>query len=91
MLAGITRQAEAFGAIISHGKVDYLAKTENGFSVTIGTSTLETRTVILATGVSNHRPTMPPEMHDEALARAVLRYCPICDGYEAKGMNIAFL
>lgn len=91
LLAGMARQAEVFGAVVCHGKVDCLAKTENGFSVTIGASTLEARTVILATGVFNHRPTMPPEMHDDALARALLRYCPICDGYEAKGMNIAVL
>jgi thioredoxin reductase (NADPH) len=91
LLAGMARQAEAFGAIISPGKVDRVAETQNGFSVTIGTSTLEARTVILATGVFNHRPTMPPEMHDDALARTLLRYCPICDGYEAKGMNIAVL
>jgi thioredoxin reductase (NADPH) len=91
LLTGMARQAEAFGAIISHGEVDCLAKTENGFSVTVGSLTLEARTVILATGVFNHRPTMPPEMHDDALARTLLRYCPICDGYEAKGMNIAVL
>lgn len=91
LLAGMTRQAEAFGAIIRHGEVDCLTQTEIGFSVTVGSSTLEARTVILATGVFNHRPTMPPEMHDDALARTLLRYCPICDGYEARGMNIAVL
>ena len=91
LLAAMTQQAETFGAIIRHGKVDRLTQTKDGFSVGIGQSTLEARTVILATGVFNHRPKMPTEMHDAALARTLLRYCPICDGFEAQGMNIAVL
>lgn len=91
LLAGMTKQAEAFGAIVRHGMVDHLVETKEGFAVTIGASTLKSRTVILATGVFNHRPMMPPEVHDDALARALLRYCPICDGFEARGMNIAVL
>ena len=91
LLAGMARQAESFGATIRPGRVDCLVQTKDGFSVRIGAATIDARTVILATGVFNHRPTMPPEIHDDALARALLRYCPICDGYEAKGLNIAVL
>jgi thioredoxin reductase (NADPH) len=91
LLANMVQQAESFGATIRPGKVDCLVQTKDGFSVGIGAATIEARTVILATGVFNHRPTMPPEIHDDALARALLRYCPICDGYEAKGLNIAVL
>lgn len=91
LLAGMTKQAEGFGTIVRHGTVDRLTQKEVGFSVNMGGSTLEAQAVILATGVFNHRPKMSIEMHDDALARALLRYCPICDGYEAKGMNIAVL
>jgi thioredoxin reductase (NADPH) len=91
LLAGMTKQAEGFGAIVRHGTVDRLTQTKVGFSVEIGGTLLEAQTVILATGVFNHRPKMPTEMHDDALARALLRYCPICDGFEAKSMNIAVL
>ncbi|WP_296744657.1 NAD(P)/FAD-dependent oxidoreductase [Mesorhizobium sp.] len=91
LLAGMTRQAETYGAIVRHGTVDRLALTEDGFSVGLGASMLAARTVVMATGVFNHRPIMPDKMHDDALARALLRYCPICDGFEAKGMKIAVL
>ena len=40
------------------------------------------RSVLLATGVTNRRPPMDEELHDDALARGLIRYCPICDGYE---------
>jgi thioredoxin reductase (NADPH) len=34
---------------------------------------------------------MPQASHDAALARGLIRYCPVCDAYEAKGANIAVL
>ena len=37
--------------------------------------------VLLATGVTNRRPPMDEALHDDALARGLIRYCPICDGY----------
>jgi thioredoxin reductase (NADPH) len=32
---------------------------------------------------------MPREEHDAALARGLIRYCPICDGYEVTDRRIA--
>ena len=43
------------------------------------------RTVLFATGVDNRRPEMDEAVHREALAAGQLRYCPICDGWEAGG------
>ena len=91
LLANMTQQAETFGAVVRHGTVDHLTRTEDGFSVRMGAQTLKARTVIMATGVFNHRPIMSPEMHEDALSRTLIRYCPICDGFEAKGMKIAVL
>jgi thioredoxin reductase (NADPH) len=34
---------------------------------------------------------MPAEIHDEALSGGQLRYCPVCDGYEASGQRIAVI
>jgi thioredoxin reductase (NADPH) len=34
---------------------------------------------------------MPAEIHDKALSRGQLRYCPVCDGYEASGQRIAVI
>ena len=50
------------------------------------------RTVLLATGVVNHRPkSLPNDVHDAALARGLLRYCPICDGYEVTDKRVGVI
>lgn len=47
--------------------------------------------MLLATGVVNHRPPLDAATHDHAVAAGLLRYCPICDGYEQSGKRIAVL
>ena len=47
--------------------------------------------VLLATGVTNRRPPMDEELHDDALARGLIRYCPICDGYEVTDKKIGVI
>ena len=49
------------------------------------------RTVLLATGVTNRRPPMDEGLHDEALARGLIRYCPICDGYEVTDRKVGVI
>ena len=49
------------------------------------------RAVLLATGVRNRRPDMDEELHDEALARGLIRYCPICDGYEVTDKKVGVI
>jgi thioredoxin reductase (NADPH) len=34
---------------------------------------------------------MPASIHDAALARGLLRYCPICDGYEITDLPVAVI
>ena len=47
--------------------------------------------VLLATGVTNRRPPMDEELHDDALARGLVRYCPICDGYEVTDKKVGVI
>lgn len=47
------------------------------------------RTVILATGVVDVEPDIPDVK--SAVARGCVRYCPICDGYEAIGKRVGVL
>jgi len=76
------RQALGSGAEVVHGWVVRLSPADSGFSVETTSGPLETRTVLLATGVTNHRPAMEPDLHQAALATGRLRYCPVCDGFE---------
>ena len=57
----------------------------------LGLGPREARTVLLATGVTNRRPPMDEELHDEALARGLIRYCPICDGYEVTDKKVGVI
>ena len=75
-------QAQKYGAAIVAGRVTRLDRIDEGFKAEWGEGSVVARKVLLATGVTNRRPPMDEELHDEALARGLIRYCPICDGYE---------
>lgn len=91
LLARMREQAQRFGAELLEASVTRLAVGVNGLEVVMGAVALETRAVLLATGVVNRRPDMPQTIHSAALARGLLRYCPICDGYEVTDKRIAVL
>ncbi len=84
-------QAQKYGARIERDYVTRLDKTEQGFCAAWGSGSVETKTVLLATGVKNRRPPMDEELHDEALARGLIRYCPICDGYEVTDKKVGVM
>jgi thioredoxin reductase (NADPH) len=90
LLRRMHEQARKYGAIREEKKVEHLAKTGEAFVVGTDSGTYRARSVLLATGVINHRPaSLPNDIHDEALARGLLRYCPVCDGYEVTDRRIA--
>ena len=41
--------------------------------------------------VTNRRPPIDEDLHDEALARGLIRYCPICDGYEVTDKRVGII
>jgi thioredoxin reductase (NADPH) len=85
-------QARRYGARIEAGTVTRLERQDDGlFIAEWGTGPVAARTVLLATGVSNRRPAMDEAEHDAALAEGLIRYCPICDGYEVTDRRVAVL
>jgi thioredoxin reductase (NADPH) len=82
LIARMKEQAQKYGTSIVTGRVTRLDRIEGGFRAEWGEGSVVARTVLLATGVTNRRPPMDEDLHDEALARGLIRYCPICDGYE---------
>ena len=83
------RQAEAYGAALSQGRIDAVEAEGDIFTARIGEERLSSRTVILATGVVETIPPAPGVA--EAIRRGVMRVCPICDGFEAQGRTVAVL
>ena len=92
LLGRLRRQAEGFGAPIVEGKVARVTprKGEGGYFEVRGEGFAHrARTVLLATGVRDNLPPLPGV--EAAIARGVVRICPICDAFEAKGRRIAVL
>ena len=86
-------QACKYGAKIETEFVTKLERDERTglFTATWGSGCATARTVLLATGISNRRPAMDEDLHDEALARGLVRYCPICDGYEITDKKVGVI
>ena len=91
LVARMTAQAQRYGASIVTGRVTRLDRVEGGFQAEWGEGSVTARTVLLATGVTNRRPPMDEELHDDALARGLIRYCPICDGYEVTDKKVGVI
>lgn len=91
LLARMRCHAERYGASIQTGTVHSVDRHTDGFCITTDRQTITARSVILATGVFNHRPPLSVEDHDRGLARGLIRYCPVCDAHEVRGQRIAVL
>ena len=89
LLERMRQQAQRYGAAIETGRVTRLDRIEGGFCAEWGSGAVTARTVLLATGVTNRRPPMDEAEHDAALARGLIRYCPICDGFEVTDKRVA--
>jgi thioredoxin reductase (NADPH) len=93
LLKRMREQACKYGAKV---EAEFVTKLERDgstglFTATWGSGCATARTVLLATGVTNRRPPMEEDLHDEALARGLIRYCPICDGYEVTDKKIGVI
>ena len=85
-------QARRYGARIESGQVTRLDVEDDGlFTAEWGSGPVRAQTVLLATGVTNRRPPMDEALHDDALARGLIRYCPICDGYEVTDKKVGVI
>src|SRR4051794_7170052 len=93
LLRRMREQACKYGAKI---ETEYVTKLEHddetgAFRATWGSGGAIARTILLATGLTNRRPPMDEELHDEALSRGLVRYCPICDGYEVTDKKVGVI
>jgi thioredoxin reductase (NADPH) len=93
LLRRMREQACKYGAKIETEFVTKLERAEKSglFIATWGSGSATARSVLLATGVTNRRPPMDEELHDDALERGLVRYCPICDGYEVTDKKVGVI
>ncbi|MDO7844155.1 NAD(P)/FAD-dependent oxidoreductase [Sphingomonas immobilis] len=91
LLVRMHRHAAQYGAELVTGIVDRIDRVGTGFVVHTNAKTFSARTILLAQGVTNHRPRMAQGTHDQGVAQGLIRYCPICDAYEIRGKRVAVL
>ena len=89
ILRRMTEQALEFEAAIERGRVERLERDEGGFRARLNGREVRARAVLLATGVVDHHPDLPGV--ERAVERALVRICPICDGYEAIDKAVAII
>ena len=87
LLDRLRRQADRYGVKIRRLTVDMLEKSADAFCAYAGTDQMVARRVLLATGITDNSPALPGLRR--AIAEGLVRYCPVCDGYEALDKNIA--
>ncbi len=92
LLERMRKQAAKYGALREPKRVTDLVKKDGCFIVSCDDEEYRARTVLLATGVVNKRPEgMDDQLHAEALGRGLLRYCPVCDGYEVTDKRVGVI
>lgn len=92
LIARMTRHAARYGAVIVEGRVVEVSAGGSGFSARLESGALiEAAGIILATGVETNLARLDAGNHLAAVKAGVLRYCPICDGYEHSHERIAVL
>ena len=89
LLARIRQQAEKYGPDIRQGTVEAVTPVDGGFEVRVGGQTLSAANVLLACGVKDNDPPLPGV--EEAIRKALIRICPICDGYEVSGLEVGVI
>jgi thioredoxin reductase (NADPH) len=89
LLAKLHEQAEEYGAELREGEVTKLEESRDGFVATADAKSIPARRILMATGIVDETPALPG-LHD-AVYDGALRFCPICDGYEARDQRIAVL
>ena len=84
-----------YGGRMVAGDVTQLVRVEGGFRAEIHppdgdySCSIGARHILLATGAEDVEPDFP-DLPD-AIRRGLVRYCPICDGYEARNQRIAVI
>ncbi len=88
LMAAMRTQSERFGAEIVRGHVSAVDLSVRPFKITMGDETIETQTLIIATGASAKLLGLPSE---RALMGHGVSTCATCDGFFFRGKPIAVI
>lgn len=86
LLDRLRAQLRCHGTDVLHDRVTQLRQVESGFEADIGLEQIRAKTVLLATGIRDLEPKF--EGFEAAKEKGLIRYCPICDGFEYRDRRI---
>jgi thioredoxin reductase (NADPH) len=89
LLELLASQAATYGVKFVHDTVQSLQKSGDAFTATASGREIAAERVVLATGLVDRTVEIPGLR--PAIAEGLVRYCPICDGYEASDQRIGVL
>jgi thioredoxin reductase (NADPH) len=90
LLARLREQALLYGAKLKHGRITTLQRRpQGGFRAQWDRRGVAARTVLLATGLIDESPKV--EGLRSGVYDGAVRFCPICDGFEAMDRRIGVL
>jgi thioredoxin reductase (NADPH) len=92
LLANMTSHAARYGAVVTTAHVARAEICAHGFALHADDGrSWRCRALVLATGVALNEIELDIGEHESAICEGVVRYCPICDGYEHIGQRIAVI
>lgn len=90
LLNNLRQQANRYGVEVINGTIKRLNKhTENTFLASSDNLHFEAKYIIIATGLVDIEPELPNVKN--AIARGLIRHCPVCDGFEVINQRIGIL
>ena len=89
LIERMSRHAVKFGARICKARISRVARAAGWFELESEEGqSWSARALILATGLEDTRIPIDSDLHERAVRAGVLRYCPVCDGYEHRDQRI---
>lgn len=89
LLRRLREQAAHYGVAPEPGTVEDVRRVGDVFEASVGASVTRAKHILLATGVVDREPDLPNVT--QAMRAGLLRQCPICDGFEARGKRIVII
>ena len=89
LLRRLREQALQYGAVVEDGEVTSLTRENGTYLARCNNSEIRARRVLIATGLVDEAP--PIDGFGDSVYTGAVRFCPICDGYEAMDQRIGVL
>jgi thioredoxin reductase (NADPH) len=89
LLRALFEQAQAYDISIVHDRVETLRRENGEFVAGWSATEVRAKRVVMATGLVDDSPSIPGLK--QAIHDGLVRYCPICDGFEASDLRVCVL